>query len=195
MQNEVSEEDALKAVETILKYIGEDPNREGLKETPKRVLKSWKEMTKGYEIEPTQYLKAFTDGSEGYDQMVILDNIPFTSNCEHHMLPIFGYAHVGYIPRDRILGLSKFSRIVDNYAKRLQVQERLTVQIADTIEELLNPLGVGVVLQARHMCMEARGICKSNIWTSTSALRGVMKDNSNEARLEFLDLIHKKSAS
>lgn len=172
----------------LLQYIGEDPARGGLKETPARFLKAWKEWTEGYGIEPSTVLKHFEDGAEKVDEMVLLKDIPIFSHCEHHLAPFFGVAHVGYIPDGKIVGLSKLSRLVDVFAHRLQVQERLTIQIADALNECLNPKGVAVVVECRHMCMESRGIRRSGATTMTSAMRGVMLTKP-EARAEFLSLI------
>ncbi|MDZ4343966.1 MAG: GTP cyclohydrolase I FolE [Candidatus Binatia bacterium] len=172
----------------LLQYIGEDPTRGGLKETPARFLKAWREWTEGYGINPSTVLKHFEDGAEKVDEMVLLKDIPVFSHCEHHLAPFFGVAHVGYIPNGKIVGLSKLSRLVDVFAHRLQVQERLTIQIADALNECLNPKGVAVVLECRHMCMESRGIRRSGATTMTSAMRGVMLSKP-EARAEFLSLI------
>jgi len=175
-------------VTRLLEYIGEDPSRGGLLETPKRVLKAWKnEWSSGYGKNPADVLKVFEDGAESCDQMVIVKDIPVYSHCEHHMAPFFGTATVGYIPNQKIVGLSKLSRVVDIFAHRLQVQERLTNQIADAISDNLDPIGVGVVLTCRHTCMEARGIRRSGTTTLTSALRGAIRDDAR-ARAEFLDL-------
>ena len=172
----------------LLQYVGEDVTRGGLLETPKRVAKAWKEWCSGYEQDAVNILKVFEDGAETYDQMVTVKEIPFYSHCEHHLAPFFGTATISYIPNGRIVGLSKLSRIVQMYAKRLQVQERLTSQIADCLFEHLNPLGVGVSIKARHMCMESRGVCQQGHHTVTTALKGVMLDDSS-ARREFLDQI------
>jgi len=175
----------------LLEYVGEDANREGLLETPKRVLKAWKnEWCGGYGKDPKQVLKVFEDGSEGCDQMVVVRDIPIFSHCEHHLAPFFGTATIGYIPNAKIVGLSKSSRVADIFAHRLQVQERLTNQIADAIWDNLAPIGVGVVINCRHMCMESRGVSRSGSTTVTSALRGAIRDDS-KARAEFLTLAHK----
>ena len=171
----------------ILQYIGEDVGREGLQETPKRVAKAWEFWAKGYEQKPEDVLKVFEDGGEGYNEMVIVKNIPFYSHCEHHLAPFFGVATIGYIPNGKIVGLSKLSRLLDIYGRRLQVQERLTCQVADAIEAHLNPIGVGVVIKARHMCCESRGISQQGHHTVTSALRGILRTD-NTARAEFLNL-------
>lgn len=172
----------------LLQYIGEDPARGGLLETPKRVAKAWKEWCAGYTQSASDILKVFEDGAETYDQMVTVKDIPFYSHCEHHLAPFFGTATISYIPNGKIVGLSKLSRIVSMYAKRLQVQERLTSQIADCLFEHLQPLGVGVSIKARHLCMESRGTCQQGHHTVTTALKGVILDESS-ARREFLDQI------
>lgn len=171
----------------LLKMIGEDPTREGLLETPKRVIKAWGEWTSGYAVDTSKLFKDFGDGAEGYDQMILIGPIPFYSHCEHHLAAIIGEAYTAYIPNGRVAGLSKFARLVDAYAKRLQIQERMTTQIADDIEKYLNPLGCGVVLRARHMCMESRGVCKPGATTITSALRGCFHEDA--CRAEFLGMV------
>lgn len=160
-------------------------NRQGLIETPKRVAKAWRHWTKGYKENPAEILKVFEDGSESYDEMVTVKDIPFYSHCEHHLAPIFGTATVSYIPDGKIVGLSKISRLVEVFARRLQVQERLTNQIADSLMEHLNPKGVGVHIKARHLCMESRGICQQGHYTITTALRGAIK-GQDASRAEFL---------
>lgn len=170
----------------LLQFAGEDPTREGLAETPRRVAEAWQFWCKGYNDNPADILKTFADGAEGVNEMVVVKDIPFFTHCEHHMAPFFGTATVGYIPRGKIVGLSKINRLVDCFARRLQVQERLTTQIADAIMEHLQPLGVGVVIKARHMCMESRGVCQQGHHTVTSALRGVMFEGAQRA--EFLAL-------
>lgn len=172
----------------ILEYIGEDPHRGGLLETPARVAKAWDYWFGGYGKEPAEILKTFEDGAENCDEMVIVKDIPFYSHCEHHMAPIFGTASVAYIPNGKIVGLSKLSRLVDLYARRLQVQERLTNQIAEALQEHLSPKGVGVLIKARHLCMESRGVCQQGHHTVTSALRGVMREPGG-AREEFISLV------
>lgn len=172
----------------LLQYVGEDTARGGLLETPARFLKAWKFYTSGYDKKPDDLLKVFEDGAENYDEMVLVKDIPFYSQCEHHLAPFFGRAHIAYIPDGKIVGLSKFSRLVDMYARRLQVQERLTNQIAEAINTHLKPKGVAVVLNARHMCMESRGVCQQGHSTTTSAMLGAFKDE-HETRMEFLELI------
>lgn len=171
----------------LLQYIGENPDRGGLAETPKRVAKAWKEWCSGYDQDPATILKTFEDGSEGVDEMVVVKDIPFYTHCEHHMAPFFGTATIAYLPDGKIVGLSKLSRLLDIYAKRLQVQERLGCQVADAIMEHLGALGCGVVITARHLCMESRGIKKQGSETVTSALRGVFKEDP-AVRAEFLAL-------
>lgn len=175
----------------LLEFVGEDPNREGLLETPDRVLKAWGHWCQGYDKDPASVLKTFEDGAEGVDEMVIVGPIQLYSHCEHHMAPFFGTAHVGYIPNGRVVGLSKLARVVDIFAQRLQVQERLTTQIADCLMEHLQPLGVGVIVRAQHFCMCSRGVNKQGSFTTTSALRGAIK-NGKAARAEFLALTQEK---
>ena len=173
------------SVVRILEFIGEDPTREGLLDTPKRVVKAFREMTVGYSIDPYKDLEVTFD--EDVDQMVVLSNIHFDSLCEHHMLPFSGVATVGYIPDGKIVGLSKLARVVEAYSRRLQVQERLTDQIADAIETVLKPKGVGVILTGHHSCMGLRGIRKAGGLMTTSALRGVMRSDG-VVRAEFMAL-------
>lgn len=177
----------------LLQFIGEDPQREGLKETPARFLKAWQAHTAGYSVKPEDVLKNFEDGGTKYDEMVIVKNIPVYSHCEHHLEPFFGVAHVAYIPNGRIVGLSKLVRLVDIYAKRLQVQERMTQQIGEALflNDELNPKGVGVVIECRHMCMESRGVCAVGTTTVTSNMRGAMLTKP-EARAELLSLVRGK---
>lgn len=182
------QESEVQMVRDLLRYIGEDPAREGLIETPSRFLKAWREYTRGYLEKPEDVLKSFEDGAERVDEMVIVRDIPVYSLCEHHLAPFFGKAYVGYIPDQRILGLSKISRLVEVFARRLQVQERLTNQIADALDTHLQPLGVAVVIECRHMCMESRGVRHTGTATVTSALRGSIKKDP-DSRREFLSLI------
>lgn len=178
-----------KAVYDILEAVGEDPGRPGLKETPSRVARMYAEMFAGLNEDPTRHLKFFEEKSN--DEMVIVRDIPFASMCEHHLLPFVGKAHIAYIPSDnKIIGLSKFARIVDNFAKKPQVQERLTHDIADFLEEHLKPKGVAVIIEAEHMCMSIRGAKASGSKTQTSALRGCMKSDAR-TRAEVLSLLDK----
>lgn len=172
-------------IRRILQFIGENPGREGLIETPSRVAKAMQHWFSGYNQDPQAVLKVFKDGGETYDQMITVKDIPFYSMCEHHMAPFFGTATVSYIPRGKIVGLSKISRLVDIYARRLQVQERMTEQIADALHFQLRAYGVGVMLQARHLCMESRGVCQQGHTTVTTALRGFLKDEPS-AKAEFM---------
>ena len=176
-----------KAIEQILDYIGEDKRREGLLDTPKRVEKAWKFMTSGYKLDPKEIIQKALFTSTN-DEMVIVKDIEFYSHCEHHMLPIIGKAHVAYIPNGKVIGLSKIPRVVDIFARRLQIQEQLTEQIADAINDAISPKGVAVVIDARHMCMEMRGVEKICSTTVTSALRGLFKSNKT-TKDEFLSII------
>lgn len=181
-----------RALENLVKDWVEvyDPTapREGIAETPKRVVAAWQEYCAGYRIEAADVLKTFGDGSEHYDQMVFVGAIPFYSLCEHHLAPFFGIGHIGYIPGDRVVGLSKLPRLLDVYARRLQVQERITTQVCRAIDDHLRTRGTGVVLQARHLCMESRGINKPGTITTTSALSGHMK-NEDSCKAEFLAFV------
>jgi len=174
---EISDEKAEEAVKVLIKWIGEDVNREGLISTPKRVIKAYKEYFKGYTLDPKKYLlKTFSD-VEGYDDMVIEKNISFQSHCEHHMAPIIGVVHVAYIPSSKVVGLSKLARVVEVFSKRLQTQERLTTQIAKTIMDALQPRGVAVTIDATHHCMTSRGVKKENTTTITNYFLGTFKDD------------------
>lgn len=172
----------------LIGKLDNDPDREGLVETPDRVARAWTFWCSGYDMDPAAVLKTFADGSDGYDEMVFQGNIPYYSHCEHHMAPFFGAAHVAYIPNGRIVGLSKLARLVDIFARRLQVQERLCTQVADALVEHLQPRGAAVILQARHMCMESRGVSKAGTVTTTTALRGAFKDDP-AVRAEFMTLV------
>ena len=176
-KNRVTDEQAEEAIKTIIQWIGEDPMREGLLSTPKRVTKAFKEYFQGYTQDPKKYLsKTFTE-VEGYDDMVIEKNISLQSHCEHHMAPILGFAHVAYIPSKKVVGLSKLARVVEVFSKRLQTQERLTMQIAKTIMDVLQPRGVAVTIDASHQCMTNRGIKKENTTTVTTYFLGAFKDD------------------
>lgn len=184
-----SHDDLARAARQIIEAVGEDPEREGLRETPARVARAMQELTSGYgPIGKTQFT---TFDAEGADQMVCQWNIPLYSLCEHHLLPFAGYAHVGYIPKERIIGLSKFKRIVDVYARRFQVQERLTRQIASLIEELVAPRGVMVVIEAEHFCMTMRGVQAPGTLTTTSAVTGDFLDPTEGSREEFMSLLNR----
>ncbi len=176
-KHQISDEEAEEAVRTVIKWIGEDSEREGLISTPKRVIKAFKEYFEGYDQDPKQFLsKTFTE-VEGYDDMVVEKNISIQSHCEHHMAPITGVAHVAYIPSDKVVGLSKLARVVEVFSKRLQTQERLTMQIAKTIMEVLQPRGVAVTIDAAHQCMTSRGVKKENTTTITNYFLGAFKDD------------------
>ena len=176
-KQQVSDEKAEEAIKTIIEWIGEDSSREGLKSTPKRVVKAFKEYFQGYKEDPEIFLKKTFTEVDGYDDMVIEKNISIRSHCEHHMAPIVGVAHVAYIPSKKVVGLSKLARVVETFAKRLQTQERLTMQIARTIMEVLKPRGVAVTIDAAHHCMTNRGIKKENTTTVTNYFLGAFKDD------------------
>jgi len=187
LESPVSEEEMRQAVRTLLLGLGEDPDREGLRDTPKRVVKALKFLTSGYH----QSLDELLNGAifhENADEMVLVRDIDLFSSCEHHILPILGRAHVAYIPNGKVIGLSKVARICEMYARRLQVQERLTQQIANALQGLLQPQGVAVVVEASHMCMVMRGVQKTGSWTVTSSMQGVFADDAR-TRQEFMDLI------
>lgn len=183
-----TEEEARAAVKTLLAYIGEDPAREGLVETPARVIRAMGEHFAGYEQNPETYLSKVFEEVAGYDDLVLVSDIEVMSHCEHHMVPFVGKCHVAYIPNGRVVGLSKIARVVDVYAKRLQVQEKLTAQIARAIDSILMPQAVGVIMQCQHFCMCYRGVKKPGSWTTTSKLLGAFMDEPS-ARMELLTLI------
>ena len=183
-----TEEEALKAVRTLLAFTGGDPDREGLIETPDRVVRAYKEFYAGYEVDPEEILSKTFEEVEGYDEMVIVKDIRVESHCEHHMVPIIGKAHIGYIPDKRVVGISKLARLVDVYAKRLQTQETMTAQIGQSIEKVLKPRGVAVIVDAAHQCMTTRGVHKMNSSTVTSCMKGIFRDKET-TRSEFLNLV------
>ena len=189
MTTKPSRDEALDAVKTLIKWAGDDPTREGLIETPDRVIRAYREFFAGYEEDPEQVLEKTFEEVEGYDDAVIVRNIRVESHCEHHMVPILGIAHVGYIPNKRVVGISKLARIVDIFGKRLQTQETMTAQIADTIQRVLEPKGVAVVIDAGHQCMSTRGIHKTESSTITSRMLGIFRDKP-ETRAEFMNLIN-----
>lgn len=181
----------IKAVQTILEFIGENPKREGLRETPMRFLKAWRDAWgSGYSKNSGEIMKVFSDGGQGYDEMVVVKDIRVFSHCEHHICPIVGRAVVAYIPNGKILGLSKINRLVDMYARRLQVQERLTTQIAEAMDKELKPLGVAVFIEADHFCVKTRGIMDESSVTTTSCLKGLFKLD-DKARKEFYSIVNK----
>lgn len=187
MTDIVTATEAEAAVRTLIRWAGDDPDREGLLDTPGRVTRSYKELFQGYEIEPRQYLERTFEEVGGYDQMVVLKDIRFVSFCEHHMLPVVGKAHVAYLPTDRVVGISKLARVVRGYARRLQIQEKMTAEIATAIQEVLRPAGVGVVIEAEHSCMTLRGVDVPGASLTTSTLLGVMRDDPR-TREEFLQI-------
>jgi GTP cyclohydrolase I len=180
---------ALEAIKYLLEWAGEDPEREGLLDTPKRFLKAWgNDFFVGYGEDPKGHLERTFEEVGDYDSIIILKDIPFNSYCEHHLVPITGIAHIGYIPNNRVVGISKLARLLDGYARRFQVQERLTQQVADAIEEVLQPKAVGVVIDAKHLCISSRGANKPTSSMVTSSLKGAFRDDPM-ARKEFFDLI------
>lgn len=183
-----SREEAEEAVRTLLRWAGDDPEREGLLDTPSRVVKAYGEWFRGYEEDPRAMLQRTFEEVEGYNEMVVLKDIRFESYCEHHLAPIIGRAHVAYWPTDRVVGISKLARVVDAFAKRLQVQEKMTAQIANTLTDVLKPLGVAVVIEAEHQCMSTRGVHKHGVSMVTSAMRGLF-DTDRQVRRDFMDVI------
>lgn len=177
------------AVRTLLAWAGDDPTREGLRETPARVVKAYQEFFKGYDQHPEEILSKTFEDVGGYDEIVLLTNIQFESYCEHHLVPIIGVAHVGYLPSSRVVGLSKIARVVDCFAKRLQIQEKMTSDVAKAIATALDARGVGVVIEAEHQCMSTRGVGKKGVMTKTSCMLGFFRENA-AARAELLSLIH-----
>ncbi len=183
-----SRAEAEKAVHTLLRWTGDDPNREGLVDTPARVTRAFEDWFSGYGQDPEEYLKRTFEEIEGYDDMVILKDIRFESHCEHHLAPIIGRAHVGYLPTKRVVGISKLARVVEAYARRLQVQEKMNAQIANTIQKVLRPKGVAVVIEAAHQCMTTRGVHKTGVTMVTSTMLGAFREN-DVTRREFLAVI------
>jgi GTP cyclohydrolase I len=183
-----SRAEAEEAVRTLIRWAGENPAREGLIGTPDRVVRAYEEWFAGYEEDPEEMLKRTFEEVGGYDEIVLLRDIRFTSHCEHHMAPIFGRAHIGYLPRNRVVGLSKLARLINVYARRLQIQERMTVEIADALDRILQPHGVAVVIEAMHACMSTRGVQQSDSTMVTSRLLGVFRDRP-DTRQEFLSAI------
>jgi GTP cyclohydrolase I len=183
-----SREEAEAAVRTLLEWAGDDPDREGLQGTPGRVVRAYEEFFGGYDVDPVDLLQRTFAEVEGYDEMVVLKDIRFESHCEHHLAPIIGRAHVAYLPSGRVVGISKLARLVEAYAKRLQIQEKMTAQIANTLDEVLQPKGVGVVIEAAHQCMTTRGVHKPGVTMVTSRLLGAFRDDASTRR-EFLAMI------
>ncbi|WP_374515057.1 GTP cyclohydrolase I FolE [Brevundimonas sp.] len=184
----VSQAEAEAAVRTLIRWAGDDPDREGVLDTPARVARSYRELFAGYASDPREYLERTFEEVGGYDELVVLKDIRFVSFCEHHMLPVVGRAHVGYLPTDRVVGISKLARVVHGFARRLQIQEKMTSEIALAIHEVLRPQGVGVVIEAEHSCMTLRGVNTAGASLSTSHLMGVIRDDPR-TREEFLRLV------
>jgi GTP cyclohydrolase I len=183
-----SREEAEEAVHTLLRWAGDNPEREGLKDTPARVTRAFEDWFSGYGQDPEEYLKRTFEEIEGYDDMVVLKDIRFESHCEHHLAPIIGRAHVGYLPTKRVVGISKLARVVEAYARRLQVQEKMNAQIANTIQKVLKPKGVAVVIEAVHQCMTTRGVHKAGVTMVTSTMLGAFREH-DATRREFLAVI------
>ena len=186
--------DALEAVRTLIRWAGDDPDREGLIETPDRVVRAYEEFFSGYQQDPTEVLAKTFSEVDGYDEMIVMNDIRFESHCEHHMVPIIGKAHIGYLPDRRVVGISKLARLVEVYARRLQIQEKMTVQIADTLQEVLQPKGVGVVVEAAHQCMTTRGVHKPGAALVTSRMLGAFRKDA-ATRREFLAILARSSSS
>lgn len=181
-------EQAEEAIRTLIRWAGDDPAREGLLDTPRRVVSAFEEWFGGYDADPAEILKRTFEETDGYDEMVLLKDIRFESHCEHHLAPIIGKAHVAYLPDRRVVGISKLARLIEAYAKRLQIQEKMTAQIANTIDEILQPKGVAVVIEAAHQCMTTRGVHKSGVVMVTSRMLGDFRDNP-ATRREFLAMV------
>ena len=190
--SKVTRSDAEQAIATLLNWIGEDPSREGLVKTPARVAAAYEDWFRGYNDDPDQYMNRTFTEIDGYDEMVILKDIRFESHCEHHMAPIIGKVHIGYLPDKRVIGISKLARVVESYSKRLQVQERMTAQIAHCIHDALKPKGVGVIVEASHQCMTTRGVNKAGVSMITSQLLGLFKTDAR-TRSEFLNIVGQKT--
>ena len=188
-----SREEAEAAVRTLIRWAGDDPDREGLRDTPGRVARAYEEFFAGYLQDPREILKRTFTEVEGYDEMIVMNDIRFESHCEHHMVPIIGKVHIGYLPDKRVIGISKLARLVEVYARRLQVQEKMTVQIADTLHDILQPKGVAVVIEAAHQCMTTRGVHKPGVGLVTSRMVGAFRDNPSTRR-EFLAVIGRTGA-
>jgi len=187
-----SREEAEAAVRTLIEWAGDNPDREGLLETPERVVRSYEELFKGYESDPRVYLERVFEETADYHEMVLLKNIRMESHCEHHMLPVIGTVSVAYMPNNRVVGVSKLARVVETFSKRLQIQETMTAQIANTIQEVLQPKGVAVLVEAEHQCMTTRGVCKPGASMVTKSLTGCFKEDP-ELRKEFFDLVSRSN--
>ena len=193
MADKPSRKEAEDAVRVLIRWAGDDPAREGLRDTPARVARAYDEFFAGYSQDPREILARTFEEVEGYDEMIVMNDIRFESHCEHHMVPIIGKAHVGYLPDKRVVGISKLARLVEVYARRLQVQEKMTVQIADTLQEILQPRGVAVVIEAAHQCMTTRGVHKPGVGLVTSRMVGAFRDDPSTRR-EFLAVIGRTGA-
>jgi GTP cyclohydrolase I len=187
-RRKVTQEQAEAAVRTLIEWAGDDPNREGLLDTPGRVVRAYKELFSGYEVDPRDYMERTFEEVGGYDELVVLRDIRMVSFCEHHMLPFLGRAHIGYLPNNRVVGISKLARVVQGFARRLQIQEKLTAEIAEAIQEILQPRGVGVVIESEHSCMTMRGVNTPGSRLTTSRLTGVVRDDPR-TRQEFLEFV------
>jgi GTP cyclohydrolase IA len=185
-------EAAESAVRTLIRWAGDDPDREGLRETPRRVVDAFREFFAGYAADPAEVLGRTFEETDGYDEMVLLRDIRFESHCEHHLAPIIGRAHIAYLPHRRVVGISKLARVVDIYARRLQIQEKMTAQIANIINEILEPLGVAVVIEAAHQCITTRGVHKPGVVMTTSRMLGAFRDDASTRR-EFLAMIGRQT--
>lgn len=194
VQSRPSREEAEAAVRTLLRWAGDNPTREGLVDTPSRVVRSYEEFFAGYDVDPIALLERTFEETEGYDEIVLLRDIRLESHCEHHMVPILGRAHVAYLPHRRVVGISKLARVVEAYAKRLQIQEKLTAQIANTIQDVLQPRGVAVIVEAAHQCMTTRGVHKPGVTMVTSRMLGVFRDNATTRR-ELLAMVGNRGAT
>ena len=193
MPSRPTREQAEEAVRTLIRWTGDDPAREGLRDTPARVVRAYEEFFAGYAQDPREILKRTFSEVEGYDEMIVMNDIRFESHCEHHMVPIIGKVHIGYLPDKRVVGISKLARLVEVYARRLQVQEKMTVQIADTLQEILQPRGVAVVIEAAHQCMTTRGVHKPGVGLVTSRMVGAFRDDPSTRR-EFLAVLGRTGA-
>ncbi len=189
-----SRDEAEAAVRTLLRWAGDDPDREGLRETPMRVARAYEEFFGGYAVDPMEVLERTFEETDGYDEMIVLRDVRFESHCEHHLVPILGVCHVAYLPERRVVGISKIARVIDAYAKRLQIQEKMTAQVANSIQAVLQPKGVAVVVRASHQCMTTRGVHKPGVSMVTSRMLGEFRDNP-ATRREFLAMIGEAGAS
>ena len=187
-QSDAVPEEVIDAIRTLIRWTGDDPTREGLVDTPRRVAKAWREYCQGYQDDPAAHLSRVFEEVGGYDEIVLLKDIPFQSHCEHHMAPIIGKAHIAYLPKDHVVGISKLARVLHGFARRLQVQERLTAEVADCIWDHLKPQGVAVVIDATHACMAARGVRTPGVTMRTSRMMGVFRDDER-SRLEVMKLM------